>query len=240
MSILVAEQRIEAVRFELAPVVEQYDQFAEWCRAGELKYGEAFWHAEFEKMEMRRAWRHPSNAARWGEHEEYMARSREFWEEYQAINDRWIPADPVYSGTRLGQTPGAAVNILFVLTAAAAGQTRILETFFGGEATASGVQRNALNRPSAAGTGTATNQTPEKFSTRSPAAAGTYTTAYATTNPTASTNDLITQAFNAFGGSDRYVPQPGAEIYVVNAEQIYACNRSGVQVQSHHCIFEEL
>jgi hypothetical protein len=240
MSALVADQRLEALRFRALPLVERSDGFAAWCRAGEAKYGEPFWAAEFEKMELRRRWRRPTNGAVWGEHAEYMARASAFWAEYQAINDRWIPADPVYSGVRQGITPGAAVNILYVLSAAASGNTRILESFFAGEAGASGVQRNALNRPSGAGTGSATNQTPEKFSTRSPAAAGTFTTAYATTNPTASTNDLITQTFNAFGGSDRWVPQPGEELYVVNGEQIYACNRSGVNVESLHCIFEEL
>lgn len=163
-------------------------------------------------------------------------RSIEMWSEYEEINRRLIPEDPVYSGVRAGVALSTTADH-FTYTSAATGQSRALEIFMGGEATASAVARVGIYN-SSAGT-TPTNQTPEKFSTRSPAAAGTYATAWATA-PTLNANAVIIFAFNAFGGGDKWIAQPGTELYVVNGEKFSARSQSGTSTVSSHLIFEEL
>jgi hypothetical protein len=124
---------------------------------------------------------------------------------------------------------------------------RLLETFIGGEATVSTVLRAGLAR-SVAGTGaTPTNtQTPERFSTRSPAAAttkyGNSTTGVVNwgTTPETLNAPMMIQAFNAFGGTDRFVANPGEEIYLVNGEYFSCRSLSGTPVISGHVVFEEL
>ncbi len=177
--------------------------------------------------------------------ETFLYRSRTFWEEYEAINQLWVPEDPVYSKVCAGITL-TTTNSLWQMLAAAAGQMRILESYIGGEATTSTVLRFAVAR-SAAGAGTApTTYTPEKFNTRSPAAATTVygalaaQVAWGTTQETLNTNPLLLHAFNAFGGTDRWVPQPGEEIYLVNGEYLSGRSLSGTPVVSAHVIFEEL
>jgi hypothetical protein len=164
------------------------------------------------------------------------ARSWEMWAEYEDINRRLIPEDPVYSGTRGGATMATNAD-LWTYTAASAGQGRALEVNIGGEATVSAVTRVGLYN-SASGA-TPTNQTMEKFSTRSPAAAGTFASAW-TTAPTLNTNPVLWFAFNAFGGGDKWVAQPGAELYVVNSEKISMRSSSGTSVVSSHLILEEM
>lgn len=167
---------------------------------------------------------------------QFLARSRAFWEEYEDINRRYIPDDPVYTGTRAGVTLATTTD-LWTLSSPSAGQVRVLESYIGGEATTSTVLRFAVQR-STGGT-TPTNQTPEKMNTRSPAAASTFATTWST-QPTLSGNALLFHAFNAFGGTDRWVPSPGAEIYLVNAEILSGRSASGVPVVSAHLIWEEL
>ena len=242
MSVLVAEQRLEAVRFEVfqeVPIDLHADpqRYAGYLFAGQAKYGEPFFIAELEKIRLRREY--CARVAREGHlpfHEDKM-RSDEFWMEYEEINRLWLPEDPVYAGTR----PGVALTTTadpFTSKAGASGQHRILEIFMGGEATVSAVARVALNRPGTNGV-TATNQTPEKMNTRSPAAVSTFVTGW-TTQPVRSTNDLILLAFNAFGGGDRFVPQPGAEIYAVNSEELSCRSLSGTSTVSTHVHWEEL
>ena len=240
MSVLVAAQRLEAVRFRAVRAVPLADwrQLA-YMSAGERKYGEPFYVAEEIKTALRRryAQEQARTRTRGVRAEDFARRSREFWEEYEDVNRRLLPEDPVYSGTRQGIALSTTAD-LWTLTVGASGQHRILELFIAGEATASAVARVAVNRPSTAGA-TPTNQTPEKFSTRSPAAVSTFATAW-TTQPTLAANDLITMTFNAFGGSDKFVPQPGAEIYQVNGEQVSSRSRSGTSTVSAHAIWEEL
>lgn len=164
------------------------------------------------------------------------ARSAEMWAEYEDINRRLIPEDPVYSGARGGVALSTTAD-LWTYTAAATGQARALEVSIGGEAAASAVARvGVYNSTSGA---TPTNQTLEKFSTRSPAAAGTFATAW-TTAPTLNTNPVLWMVFNAFGGGDKWVAQPGAEIYVVNSEKISCRSNSGTSTVSGHLIIEEM
>jgi hypothetical protein len=171
-------------------------------------------------------------------------RSLSFWAEYDDINTRFLPEDPTYSAVSQGVTL-TTTNSLWQLLAAASGQMRILEHFIGGEATVSTVLRFSLAR-SVIGTGTTpTTQTPEKFSTRSPAAgttkygSATAQVAWGTTQETLN-NPLMLHAFNAFGGTDRFVANPGEEIYLVNGEYFSGRSLSGVPVVSAHVIWEEL
>ena len=99
----------------------------------------------------------------------------------------------------------ATTTDIFTLTSGASGQDRVCESTISGEATASAVNRVAFQRST--GGATPTNQTPEKLNTRSPAAASTTATTW-TTQPTLSGNAAFFHAFNAFGGSDRWVPGP--------------------------------
>lgn len=164
------------------------------------------------------------------------ARSTEMWAEYEEINRRLIPEDPVYSGVRAGVALSTTAD-LWTYTAGATGQARALEVSIGGEATASAVNRVGLyNSTSGA---TPTNQTLEKFSTRSPAAVGTFATTW-TTQPTLNANAVLLFAFNAFGGGDKWIAQPGAELYVVNSEKISLRSASGTSTVSSHLIIEEM
>lgn len=168
--------------------------------------------------------------------EAFLARSFAFWSEYEAINRNLLPDDPVYSGTRAGVTL-TTTDDLWTLTSPGSGQVRVLESYLGGENTASTVVRFAV-QISTSGT-TPTNQTPEKFNSRSPAAASTFRTAW-TTDPTLSGSALVYHAFNTFGGTDRWVPAPGAEIYLVNGEQLSGRSAGGTPIVSAHLIWEEL
>jgi hypothetical protein len=199
--------------------------------------------AEAEILKVALRWRyyraeaqHDLNRATGFDYAAQRARSWEMWAEYEDINRRLIPEDPVYSGTRAGVTLSTSAD-LWTYTAASAGQSRALEISIGGEATATGVNRvGVYNSTSGA---TPTNQTMEKFSTRSPAAAGTFATAW-TTQPTLNTNPVLWMAFNAFGGGDKWVAQPGAELYVVNSEKISSRSNAGTSVVSAHLIIEEM
>lgn len=163
-------------------------------------------------------------------------RSEAFWAEYEDINRRMLPEDPVYSGSRSGVTLATTTD-LWTLSVGASGQLRILESFVAGEQTTSTVQRIAVQR-AATGT-TPTNQTPEKFSTRSPAAVATFATTWAV-QPALSGVAVIFHAFNAFGGGDRWVSQPGQEIYLVNAEVLSCRSAAGTSVVSAHVVWEEM
>ncbi len=200
--------------------------------------------AENLKSEMRR---HYYRATRQrATFEDHQRRAREFWESYEEVNRKFVPEDPVYSKI-LQSVAASTTNDTWELGAASAGQTRILEHFVGGEATASAVIRVGVNRVTTQGTGTApTAYTPEKFNTRSPAAAGTYygavgaNVAWGTAQATLAANPMIHHAFNAFGGTDRWVAQPGEEIYLVNAEFASARSGVGTSVISAMAVVEEL
>lgn len=163
-------------------------------------------------------------------------RSAEMWAEYEDINRRLIPEDPVYSGVRAGVALSTTAD-LWTYTSAATGQARALEVNLGGEAAASAVNRVGLFNSSSGAT--PTNQTLEKFSTRSPAAAGTFATAWVTA-PTLNAQAVLLFAFNAFGGGDKWIAQPGAELYTVNGEKISMRSLSGTSTVSAHLIVEEM
>jgi len=167
--------------------------------------------------------------------EEAVERSRKFWPQYEQINRDLCPDDPVYSiinsGTALSTT---ADNLTF--QAASAGQGRILEIIVGGEATSSAVNRIYINRAGTSITGN-TVITPEKFNSRSPAAAGTY--GKAGTQALVG-NPMMILAFNAFGGFIRWVAAPGEELHYVNSEVISMRSNSGTSIVSTTGIFEEL
>ena len=186
--------------------------------------------AELRRENWRKEMRAPSRCV-----EEALERARNFWTAYELFNRDYCPDDPVYSiinaGTALSTT---ADNLTF--QAAAAGQGRILEIILGGEATASAVNRVSVQRAGTAITGN-TAITPEKFNSRSPAAAGTY--GKAGTQALAG-NPMLSIAFNAFGGFVRWVAGPGEELYFVNSEVISVRSASGTSIVSLTGIFEEL
>jgi hypothetical protein len=163
------------------------------------------------------------------------ARSTRFWQLYETINRVMDPDDPVYSIINAGAALSTTGDAL-TFQAAAAGQGRILELIIGGEATASAVNRVSVQR---AGTSITANSaiTPEKFNSRSPAAAGTY--GKAGTQALVG-NPMLSIAFNAFGGFIRWVAAPGEEMYFVNSEVISVRSASGTSTVSSTGIFEEL
>lgn len=145
-----------------------------------------------------------------------------------------------YNGIALSTT-----NDVRTLQTTATGQgsvIRVYEIYLGGESSSSTVARVAVNRPSAAPTGAATNVVPEKVDPASVAAAFTNASTYATTQPTLSTNDVLILAFNAFGGVVRWFATPDGEI-VVGSQGAVAYlstrSRSGTPTVSGHILVEE-
>lgn len=167
--------------------------------------------------------------------EEAMERSRKIWSEYEQVNRDYCPDDPVYAITKAGTALSTTADAL-TFQAASAGQGRILEIIIGGEATSSAVNRVAVNRAGTSITGNSA-QTPEKFNSRSPAAAGTYGS---TGTQALVGNPMQTLGFNAFGGFIRWVAVPGEEMYFVNSEVISVRSLSGTSTCSSTGIFEEL
>lgn len=167
--------------------------------------------------------------------EEALERSRKVWTKYEQVNREFCPKDPVYSIVRSGAAFSTTADHVF-FKAAAAGQARILELIIGGEASASAVLRVGVAQVNATLAGNA-NVTPEKFNSRSPAAAGTY----GNSNTSALlAGNMLSLAFNAFGGFLRWVAAPGEEMYYVNAEVISVRSLSGTSTCSTTGIFEEL
>jgi hypothetical protein len=167
--------------------------------------------------------------------EEALERSRKWWTEYEQVNRDYCPDDPVYSIVNAGATLSTTADTL-TFQAASAGQGRILEIILGGEATTSAVNRVAVQRAGTSITGNSAI-TPEKFNSRSPAAAGTYGK---TGTQALVANPALTLAFNAFGGFLRWLASPGEEIYYVNSEVLSVRSSSGTSVVSATGIFEEL
>lgn len=195
-----------------------------------------FVYAEGMKTAMRVQYGLAVRQARGEARESFLSRSRAFWAEYEEINRRVLPDDPVYTGTRSGVTLATTTD-LWTLKSPASGQVRVLESYLGGESTVSTVLRFAIQF-STGGT-TPTTQTPEKMNSRSPAAASTFNTAWSA-QPTLSGQPLMFHAFNTFGGTDRWVAAPGGEIFLVNGEQLSGRSASGTPVVSSHIIWEEL
>ena len=200
--------------------------------------------AETVKQDMRRRYAHATR--RPATFDDMARRAADFWSGYELVNQRWVPEDPVYSKAVTGVAM-STTNDYWELGAASAGQLRILESFIGGEATVSTVARVAVSRVTTQGTGTApTVYTPEKFNTRSQNAGGTYYGAvgavvtWGTAQAVLAANPLIVHVFNAFGGTDRWVAQPGEEIYAVNAEFISMRSLTGVAVCSAMVVVEEV
>jgi hypothetical protein len=196
------------------------------------------------KQEMRKKYSHATRKR--DSFDNMRRRAFDFWSGYEEINLLWVPEDPVYSKVTTGLTT-ATTNSIYELKSPAAGQLRVLESFIGGENTTSTVARITFNRASAEGTGTApTVYTPEKFNTRSPAAASTVygalsaAVAWGTAQETLNANPLIVHGLNSFGGTDRWVSQPGEEIYLVNAELASLRSFTGTPIVSAYVVFEEL
>lgn len=167
--------------------------------------------------------------------EEALDRSRTFWPTYEQINRDFCPEDPVYSIIKAGTALSTTADTL-TFQAASAGQARILELLIGGEATSSAVNRLAVQRAGTSITGNSA-ATPEKFNSRSPAAAG----VYGSTGTQALVGaPMLSLPLNAFGGFIRWVAAPGEELHYVNSEVISMRSASGTSTCSSTGIFEEL
>lgn len=144
------------------------------------------------------------------------------------------------NGTALSTTTG-----LLTLQTAVTGAGSVIslnEVMLAGEAGSSSVARFAVNRPSAAPTGGATAQTAEKINPASGAATHVVATAYASTQGTLSTNDVLILGFNAFGGVIRWLAAPGEEIVVGTqgaVAYLIGRSRSGTPTVSGHMIVNE-
>jgi hypothetical protein len=149
-----------------------------------------------------------------------------------------------YTGITLNTT-----NSVYGLRPSATIMFRVLESYIGGEATTSTVLRAGVSRFTADGTGTApTVYTAQKLNPLSQAAATVVhgglsaLVAFGTLQETLG-DPLVVHAFNAFGGTDRWVPQPGEEIMATGAiatNGISLRSLSGVPIVSGHAIFEEM
>jgi hypothetical protein len=177
--------------------------------------------------------RHLSAPARC--YQEALDRANGFWPKYQQVNDDFDPEDPVYSNVRAGAALSTTADHVF-FKSASAGQSRILELIIGGEATTSAVNRVQVAYMNAT-LASNTNATPEKFSTRSPAAAGTY--GFGNTSALLAGSQIVL-AFNAFGGFIDWKAAPGSELYFVNGEVIGVRSLSGTSTCSTTGVFEEL
>lgn len=149
-----------------------------------------------------------------------------------------------YACSFSGFTLSTSVDVRTLQTTATAQGSviRVYEIYFGGEASSSTVARVAINRPSGAPVGAATNVTPEKIDPASVAAAFTNASTYATSPSTLSTNDVLILAFNAFGGVVRWFPPPDGEIIVGGqgaVAYLSTRSRSGTPVVSGHFLVEE-
>lgn len=151
----------------------------------------------------------------------------------------------LYSYSVNGTALNTGTGLLTVQTAAtgAGSVVAVKEIMLAGEAGSSTVARVAVNRPSAAPTGAATAQTGELLNPASRAADFVVATAYATTQGTLSTNDVLIIGFNAFGGVNRWVAMPGQEIYVGTqgaVAYLITRSRSGTPTVNGHLIAEQL
>lgn len=134
---------------------------------------------------------------------------------------------------------------LRTIVSVATGQGSVLRMYefqLGGQGSASAVNIVVFNRPSANGSGAATNVTPEKLDPASVAAAFTNASTFASTQPTLSTNDVLSFSFNAFGGQVRWVAIPDSEVIIGGQGAIanLSCrSRSGTSSVSGHILIEE-
>jgi hypothetical protein len=172
----------------------------------------------------------PARSAR-----EALDRAYEFWPRYEQVNRDYCPDDPVYSTVRAGAALSTTADHLH-FKAAASGQTRLLEYIFSGEATVSAVNRVAIAYMNATLAG-ASALTPEKWNSRSSAAAGTY--GHSNTSALLAAN-LQVWAVNAFGGFIDWKAAPGEEIYIINGEVMSLRSLSGTSTFSSTAVFEEL
>lgn len=148
---------------------------------------------------------------------------------------------PEYTLARQGVTP-STTNVDIALTSSATTIDRITEINFGGEATASGVNRILIRRDSTPGA-TPTAITPSKPNNRSAAAAATAASTFGTA-PTFGAV-LFSWAYNAFGGLFNWFAKDDQEKLVVVGgtaadTEISLASGSGTNAQSENVVFEEL
>jgi len=148
-------------------------------------------------------------------------------------------------GLSLSGVACSTSNDLRTIQTTATGQGSVVSVYsiyIAGEAASSSFARIAVNRPSGAPTGAATTVVPEKINPASVAAAFTNASTYASSQPTLSTNDVLSPALNAFGAVINLVLPPGSEV-VVGSQGAVAYlsirSRSGTPTVSGHILVEE-
>jgi hypothetical protein len=187
------------------------------------------------KDALRAKYKHDALLAPARSYREALDRSRAFWPKYEQVNRDYCPDDPVYSTVREGAAFSTTANHLH-FKAPASGQVRVLEIMVGGEATSSAVNRFAFAQYNATLAG-ASAITPEKFNSRSPAAAGTY--GHSNTSALLAANAL-SWAINAFGGFIDWKAAPGEEYWIVNGEVCGIRSLSGTSLFTSTVVFEEM
>jgi len=165
---------------------------------------------------------------------EHWERAVNFWGEYEGVNRRLCPDDPVYSVTRAGTAPATTADFWGYISPAA-GQTCIYESVCQGEGTATVVNRWQVQRTTGLFAGGVTI-TPEKANPFSIAAQGTAESGGTTALTGA---PIVTHAFNAFSGSDRWLAPPGGEIYCNSGGAVVCRPASGAGTASGYVWFEE-
>lgn len=142
-----------------------------------------------------------------------------------------------------------AGDVILALTTGLEELSRITEIAFGGEATASAVNRYAVRRSTTNGVTpvaqTAAKGTPMSQAAYTSGAVKVGATQAFTTQPvTAAVPGLWTYSMNAFGGVIRWVAAPGQEIYIIGAtagnNEVSSESSSGTSAISHQLVFEEL
>jgi hypothetical protein len=157
-----------------------------------------------------------------------------FWGDYERVLRKVNPDDPVYTVTRAGTAPATTADF-WGYQASVAGQCFLLESVCQGEGTATVVNRWAVQRTTGLVAGGAAI-TPEKVNSFSAAAVGTA----ASGGTTALTGQaLLYHAYNAFSGSDRWLPAPGEELEWHSGGNLVCRPASGAGTASGYIFVQE-
>jgi hypothetical protein len=157
-----------------------------------------------------------------------------FWSDYEHVLRKTCPDDPVYTVTRAGTAPATTADFWGV-QASVAGQSFLLESVVQGEGTATVINRWQVQRTTGLFAG-GVAITAEKVNTFSAAMVGTAESG-GTTALTG--NPLITHAFNAFSGSDRWLPAPGEELEWHSGAGVVCRPASGAGTASGYIFIQE-
>lgn len=157
-----------------------------------------------------------------------------FWSDYERVLRKTCPDDPVYTVTRAGTAPATTADF-WGCQASVAGQSFLLESVCQGEGTATVINRWAVQRTTGtfAGGVAITASAVNTFSAAMVGTAESGGTTALTGNP------LLYHAFNAFSGSDRWLPAPGEEIEWHSGGGVVCRPASGAGTASGYIFIQE-